>query len=386
METGIRPVWAEIDLDCIKYNIREIRKSMKDKEIIAVVKADAYGHGAIDIAPVLLENGANKLAVAVITEALELRKSEIQAPIIILGYTPIAFAEELIKENIEQTVYDLEYARELSNIARANCTDISIHISVDTGMGRIGFLPNEDGIKSVEAISKLENIKIKGIFTHFSSADEEDKDYTNYQIKKFNDFVKKLEDQNINLGSKHLSNSAAILDIEEAHFDAVRPGIIIYGYYPSNEVDKKKIKLKPALTLKSQIVHVKELSTGEYISYGRKYRTQRKSVIATLPIGYADGYTRALYGKAKVIVNGELAPVVGRICMDQCMIDVTDIGHVKVGDEVILLGAEDGVKFDADDIAELIDTINYEVVCMIGKRVPRVYKEEGKITKTRNYL
>lgn len=386
MDISIRPVWAEIDLDCIKDNIREIRKSMKEKEIIAVVKADAYGHGAIDIAPVLLENGADKLAVAVITEALELRNSGIEAPIIILGYTPITFAKELIEENIEQTVYDLGYAKELSKIGKENYTDINIHIAVDTGMGRIGFLPNEDGIKAVEAISKLDNIKIKGIFTHFSSADEKDKEYTNYQIKKFNDFVKVLEGKNINLGCKHLSNSAAILDIEEAHFDAVRPGIILYGYYPSNEVDKKKIKLKPALTLKSQIVHVKELSTGEYISYGRKYRTQRKSIIATLPIGYADGYTRALYGKAQVIVKGKLVPVVGRICMDQCMIDVTDVGPVKVGDEVILLGAEDGVKFDADDIAKLIDTISYEVVCMIGKRVPRVYREDGKITKTRNYL
>lgn len=386
MNINIRPVWAEIDLDCIKDNIREIRKSMKDKEIMAVVKADAYGHGAIDIAPVLLEHGADKLAVAVITEALELRNSGIDAPIVILGYTPITFAKELIKENIEQTVYDLQYAKELSKIGKENCTDINVHIAVDTGMGRIGFLPNEEGIKSVESISKLDNIKIKGIFTHFSSADEKDKEYTNYQIKKFNDFIKALEKKNIKLGCKHLSNSAAILDIEEAHFDAVRPGIILYGYYPSNEVDKKKIKLKPALTLKSQIVHLKELSKGEYISYGRKYRTQRKSIIATLPIGYADGYTRALYGKAQVIVNGKLAPVVGRICMDQCMVDVTDVGEVKVGDEVILLGEQNGVKFDADDIAELIDTISYEVVCMIGKRVPRVYKEKGKITKTRNYL
>lgn len=386
MNINIRPVWAEIDLDCIKDNIREIRKSMGEKEIIAVVKADAYGHGAIDIAPVLLENGADKLAVAVITEALELRKSGIDAPIIILGYTPVNFAEELIKEDIEQTVYDLEYAKKLSEVAIENCTDINIHIAIDTGMGRIGFLPNEEGIKAVEAISKLDNINIKGIFTHFATADEKDKEYTNYQVNKFNNFIRILEKKNINLGYKHLSNSAAILDIKEAHFDAVRPGIILYGYYPSNEVNRKKIKLKPALTLKSQIVHVKELPEGEYISYGRKYKTQRTSIIATLPIGYADGYTRALYGKAQVIVNGKLAPVVGRICMDQCMIDVTEVGPVKVGDEVILLGEQNEVKFDADDIAELIGTINYEVVCMIGKRIPRVYKIEGKITKTRNYL
>lgn len=386
MDLNIRPVWAEIDLDCIKNNIREIKKSIPGKEIMAVVKADAYGHGAIDVAPVLLENGADRLAVAVITEALELRKSGIKAPILILGYTPTNFTLELINGNLEQTVYSLEYAQEISKIAKEHGKKVGIHIAVDTGMGRLGFLPTEKSLKEVEEISKLENIKIKGIFTHFSSADEKDKEYTHLQISKFNNFIQVLEDRGIELGCKHVSNSAAILDLEEANYDAVRPGIILYGYYPSSEVNRKKIKLMPALTLKSQIVHVKTLAKGEYISYGRKFRTERESIIATLPIGYADGYTRALYGKALVIVNGQLAPIVGRICMDQCMIDVTDVGPAKVGDEVILLGKEKDVKFDADDIAEVLDTINYEIVCMIGRRVPRVYKNHGKVTKTRNYL
>lgn len=386
MEENIRPVWAEIDLDCIKHNMIEIRKQVGDKTIIGVIKADAYGHGAIDVASVLLENGVDKLAVAVITEALELIKSGIEAPILILGYTPLDFAKDLVKHNIEQTVYSLDYAIGLSEIASKEGKEINIHIAIDTGMGRIGFLQNEESLNDIEKINNLKNINIKGIFTHFASADETDKEYTILQMKKFKEFNEKLEERGIKIKEKHLSNSAAILDIKEAYFDAVRPGIIIYGYYPSNEVMKEKIKLKPALTLKSNIVHVKVLPKGEYISYGREFRTERESVIATLPIGYADGYTRALYKNGKVIINGKLAPIVGRICMDQCMIDVTDVGLVKVGDEVILIGEDKGVKFNADDIAKLLNTINYEVLCVIGKRIPRVYKKNKTTIKTRNYL
>ncbi|MGL5352170.1 MAG: alanine racemase [Clostridium sp.] len=386
MDKNIRPVWAEIDLDCIKHNIIEIRKQVGDKKIIAIVKADAYGHGAIDVSTVLLENGADKLGVAVITEALELRESGINAPILILGYTPLCFAHDLITQNIEQTVFSLEYAIGLSEIAIKEGKEIDIHIAIDTGMGRVGFLTNEDGINDIEKISKLKNINIKAMFTHFSSADESDKEYTMKQMNKFKEFNKKLEERGIEIKEKHLSNSAAIIDIEEAYFDAVRPGIIMYGYYPSNEVIKEKINLKPALTLKSNIVHVKVLQKGEYISYGREFKTERESIIATLPIGYADGYTRALYKEGKVIINGQLAPIVGRICMDQCMIDVTDIDPVKVSDEVILIGEDKGIKFNADDIAKLLNTINYEVLCVIGKRIPRVYKKNKATIKTRNYL
>ncbi|NKF06759.1 alanine racemase [Clostridium gasigenes] len=386
MEENIRAVWAEIDLDCIKHNMIEIRKQVGEKIIIAIVKADAYGHGAIDVASVLLENGADKLGVAVITEALELRKSGIEAPILILGYTPLDFTKDLIDQNIEQTVYSLDYAIGLSEIALKEGKQIDIHIAIDTGMGRLGFLPNEESLDDIEKINNLKNINIKGIFTHFSSADETDKEYTMMQLNKFKQFNKSLEERGIKIKEKHLSNSAAILDMEEAYFDAVRPGIIIYGYYPSNEVIKEKINLKPALTLKSNIVHVKVLPKGEYISYGREFKTERESIIATLPIGYADGYTRALYKKGKVIINGKSAPIVGRICMDQCMIDITDVGPVKVGDEVILIGEDQGIKFNADDIAKLLNTINYEVLCLIGKRIPRVYKKNKTTIKTRNYL
>ncbi|MGL4655354.1 MAG: alanine racemase [Sarcina sp.] len=382
---SIRPVWAEVNLDNIRSNIREIKKLTKDKEIIAIVKADAYGHGAVDVAPVLIEEGASKLAVAVITEALELREAGIDADIMILGYTPLTFSEKLIMENIEQTVYSLDYARVLSREALKLNTKAKIHLAIDTGMGRIGFLPDED-FEDIIKVCSLPGLDIVGIFTHFSTADEADKSYTNEQFKKFKDICTKLEKRGIHIPLKHSSNSAAIMDLNETYLDGVRPGIITYGYYPSNEVQVEKLKLKPALTLKTNIVHLKKLKEDMYISYGRAFKTEKETIIATLPIGYADGYTRLLNGKAKVIIRGQLAPVVGKICMDQCMVDVTDIKGVKLGDEVILIGEDNGVKFNADDMAQLIGTINYEIICMLKNRVPRIYLENGEISKVRNYL
>lgn len=386
MEKIMRPVWAEIDLDKAAYNMKNIKKIVGDKEVIAVVKADCYGHGADDLAPVFLENGASRLAVAILTEGIELRKKNITAPIMILGYTPLELSEELINNDIEQTVYDLEYAKKLSDVAEKLGKKAKIHIALDTGMGRIGFIPNEKSIEDVVEIASLKGIEIIGIFTHFSTADEYDKTYTNEQFKKIKDFIAELEKRNINIPLKHVSNSGAIMDMPETYLDAVRAGIILYGYYPSNEVNKEKLDIKPILTLKTTVSHVKEVEEGTSISYGRTFITERKSKIATIPIGYADGYSRLLSGKAKVIINGKFAPVVGRICMDQCMIDVTDIGEVKVGDEVILLGEEGNLKFNADDFAEIMGTINYEITCMLKQRIPRVYIKEGKIVNVRNYI
>ncbi|WP_061996109.1 alanine racemase [Clostridium sp. ATCC 25772] len=383
----LRPVWAEINLDKLAHNMREIKRVSKSKGIIAVVKADAYGHGAIDIAPILLENGAERLAVAVISEAVELRRSGIDAPIMILGFTPPNLIDTLLKYDIEQTVINYEFAKELSNMAKKKNKIAKIHIGIDTGMGRIGFLPNNQSIEDIVNISKLPNIEIEGIFSHFSSADEQCKEYTEKQLSQFNDFYKELVDLGVNIKSKHISNSAAVMDLPQCHFDYVRPGIILYGYYPSDEVMKEKLDLKPVMALKSNIVHLKNLPKEKHISYGRRFTTERESVIATLPVGYADGYTRLLFNKAKVIVNGNFAPVVGSICMDQCMIDVTDIEGVKVGNEVILIGEDNhGNKFDADDIAKLLGTINYEVICAVNKRVPRVYVKGGKVIKVRNYV
>lgn len=386
MEKLLRPVWAEIDLDKIALNMKNIKKLVNNKDVIAVIKADAYGHGALDIAPVLIENGASRFAVAVITEALELINGGIKCPIMILGYTPLEFGEDLINNNIEQTVYDLNYAKKLSEIAIKLGKTAKIHIALDTGMGRIGFIPNEESLKDVLEISKLKGIEIVGIFTHFSTSDEKDKEYTNMQFKKIKDFNEELIKNGLNIKIKHVSNSGAIIDLPETYLDAVRAGIILYGYYPSNEVKKEQLKIEPPLTLKTKVAHIKTLDKDMYVSYGRKFKTNRESIIATIPIGYADGYSRSLSGKAKVIINGKFANVVGRICMDQCMVDVTDIGDVKVGDEVILLGEDNGLKFNADDMAEIMETINYEVLCMLKHRVPRVYKSNGEIVHIRNYI
>ncbi|PRR79783.1 alanine racemase [Clostridium vincentii] len=386
MNKIMRQVWAEIDLDAAKCNIRNIKKIVGSKEVIAVVKADAYGHGAIDLAPVFINNGASKLAVALITEALELIENNINVPIIILGYTPLEYGEDLIKNDIEQTVYDLEYAKGLSEMALSLGKTAKIHIAVDTGMGRIGFLPKDKNIKIIEEISALEGISIEGLFTHFATSDEENKEYTYEQFSKLKEFINKLEERGINIPLKHVSNSGAIIDLPETYLDGVRAGIILYGYYPSEKVKKENLTLKNVMTVKTMVCHVKILDRDMYVSYGRTFKTNRESIIATLPIGYGDGYSRLLSGKAQVIINGKLAPVVGRICMDQCMIDVTDVGEVKVGDEVIILGQADNLKFNADDMAKAMGTINYEVLCMIKQRIPRVYIENGKVVNVRNYI
>jgi alanine racemase len=386
MEKILRPVYAEIDLDALAYNMRNIKSLVNNKEVIAVVKADCYGHGAVDVVPTLLENGASRLAVAVLTEGMELRNHNIKAPIMLLGYTPLNLGEELINYDLEQTVYDLEYAKELSDIALKLNKKAKIHIALDTGMGRIGFLPTEKAISDVSEICSLNGLDVIGIFTHFATSDEKDKTYTHEQFKKFSDFTKKLSYLGINIPIKHVSNSGAIMDVPETYLDAVRAGIILYGYYPSDEVNKNNLSLKPALTLKASITRVQEMEPGMYVSYGRTFKTERKSLIATLPIGYADGYSRLFAKKGKVIINGQFASIVGRICMDQCMIDVTDIGDIKVGDEVILLGEEGNSKFNADNIAEIMGTINYEILCMLKYRVPRVYKKNGEIFSVKNYL
>ncbi|NFA42923.1 UNVERIFIED_ORG: alanine racemase [Clostridium botulinum] len=386
MEKIMRPVWAEIDLDAIAYNMKNIKKLAQNKDVIAVVKADCYGHGALDVVPTLLENGASRLAVAVLTEAIELRNNNVNAPIMILGYTPEYLFEEVVNYDIEQTVYDLEYAKKLSHLAIKFNKKAKIHIAIDTGMGRIGFIPNEKAIKNIKEIYDLKGIDVIGIFTHFSTSDETDKEYTNEQFNKFTSFIDMLSKVGVKIPIKHISNSGAIIDLPKTYLDSVRAGIILYGYYPSDEINKDNIKLKPALTLKASLTRVQELDINSYISYGKTFKTERKSIIATLPIGYADGYSRLLAPGAKVIINGQFAPIVGRICMDQCMIDVTDIDNVNVGDEVIILGEDDNLKLTANDLANSMGTINYEILCMLKYRIPRVYIKNGEIFNVRNYL
>ena len=386
MKKILRPAWAEIDLDAIAYNTRNIKQLIGHKDLIAVVKANCYGHGVIDIIPTLLENGVSRFAVAMISEALEIRENNITAPVMILGFTPLYLGEELINNDIEQTVYDLDYARELSKIALSLNKKAKIHIAMDTGMGRIGFLPNEKSIDDITEIYSLEGIDVVGIFTHFSTSDEKDKEYSHQQFTKMMSVIDELEKRGVDIPLKHVANSGAIIDLPNTYLDAVRAGIILYGYYPSDEVNKSNLALKPALTLKATITNVKTLEKDMYISYGRTFKTSDKTVVATIPVGYADGYIRKLGENGKVIIKDQFAPIIGRICMDQFMIDVTNIPDVKIGDEVILLGEKNNLKYNADDIAEKLGTINYEVTCMLKSRLPRVYIKNKHIINVKNHI
>ncbi len=386
MKKILRPAWAEIDLDAIAYNTRNIKKLIGDKDLIAVVKANCYGHGVIDIIPTLLENGVSRFAVAMISEALEIRDNKITAPVMILGFTPLYLGEELINNNIEQTVYDLDYAKELSKIALTLNKKAKIHIAIDTGMGRIGFLPNEKSIDNITEICSLEGIEVIGIFTHFSTSDEKDKEYSHEQFTKMLSVMDTLKKRGIDIPLKHVANSGAIIDLPDTYLDAVRAGIILYGYYPSDEIDKNNLALKPALTLKATITNVKTLEKDMYVSYGRTFKTSNETIVATIPVGYADGYLRKLAENGKVIIKGEFAPIIGRICMDQFMIDITNIPDVKIGDEVILLGEKNGLKYNADDMAKKLDTINYEVTCMLKSRLPRVYIKDTHIINVKNHI
>lgn len=378
----IRPVWMEINLDNLIHNIREIKQNIsRGAGIIGVVKADGYGHGAVEIAKTLLDEGIGFLAVAVLDEAVELRKAGIGVPILVLGYTPTAQYSTLIEYDIMPTIYSYDDAVILSSLAVREGKDIKIHLKLDTGMGRIGLVPGEDSLDVVSNINRLKGIIIEGIFTHFSVADERDKAYTRYQYSSFIDFYKQLEAIDIRIPLKHVGNSAVVIDLPEMHLDFVRPGIMLYGIYPSQEVDKNRIVIKPLASLKAKIVHVKTIPKGASVGYGRKFIASRESVIATLPIGYADGYSRMLSGIAKVLVHGKEVPIAGNICMDQCMIDVTELNNVAVGDEVVLIGEQKGRAIRAEDLAGPLGTISHEIMCMISKRVPRVYIKNGEVVK-----
>lgn len=386
MFNNFRPYYAEINIDNFRHNFREAKRLAEGKKTFGVIKADAYGHGAVELARVLEEEKVDYFAVAVITEALELRRNGFKEPILILGYTPPTFARELVENDITQAVFTYELAEAISNEAVRQNKTAKIHIKLDTGMGRVGYIPEDSAIDEIRRISKLKNLNMEGIFSHFATADETCKEFSYKQLEKYKNTIDKLAAEGIEFEIKHISNSAAIIDLPEAYFDAVRPGIMLYGYYPSDEVKKERLTLKPVMTLKANIVHIKEVPEHTPISYGRKFYTKEASRIATLPFGYADGYTRLLFGKAHVIVNGMLAPVVGRICMDQCMIDITNCGDVKVGDEVIVMGDSNGISNNAEDLARMLGTISYEVLCMVSKRVPRVYIENGRIIKVKNLV
>ncbi len=383
----IRAAWAEVDLDALAHNMREVRRlTGKGAIVTAVIKADGYGHGAGKIAQTLLENGADRFAVAVLDEGIELRRKGFEVPILVMGFTDRERAKDVISHDLGQAVYSWDLAEALSREATKQGRKAKIHIKIDTGMGRIGLQPEEDTIRLIKKISLLPNLEIEGIFTHFAVADTIDKEYTKGQYEKFARICKELEGENINIGIKHCGNSATIIDLPDMHMDMVRAGIMLYGLKPSSDVMLGKLELRQAMSLKVRISHVKEIEVGQSVSYGRKFIAEKKRKIASLPIGYADGYTRMLSGKAEALVHGKRVPVVGRICMDQCMIDVTGIEDVKVGDEAVLFGRQQSEFIHIDELAEKLDTINYEIVCMISKRVPRVYIKGGEIVGMLNYI
>ena len=383
----VRPVYLEINMDNLTNNYNEIRRIVNpNTKIMAVIKANAYGHGSVELAKMYEKIGVDRLAVSIISEAVELRREGIKIPIQLLNYTPESQLGLVIDNDIIQGIYTYEDAKLLSDLAVKKGKKAKIHIKIDTGMGRIGFLPNEDSIKEIVKIHELPNLEMEGMFTHFAKADETDKSFTKIQFERFNWVSEKLEENGIELKVKHVSNSAAIIDLPEYNLDLVRPGIILYGYYPSDEVNKNKINLKPAMTLKSKISNIKTVPEGTGISYGHIYSTSKKSVIATVPIGYADGYSRILSGKADVCINNKRAPIVGRICMDQMMVDITGIDNANIGDEVVLFGYDNESYPRVEELASLLGTINYEFICMMGRRIPRVFIKDNEIIEIKDYL
>lgn len=370
---ALRPAWAEIDLGNLDYNIKQIIQKAGGREIIGVVKADGYGHGAAAVSAVLLENGVKSLAIATLQEAITLRENGFTCPIVMLGITPEMYAGTLLKYDITPVTSTYENAAAISEAAKAEGRTIEAFVAVDTGMGRIGFLPDDECVEEFIKISRLSNLRVKGLFSHFATADEKDKSYAQRQLSHFNSFYEKLRQAGVDIPVRTIANSAAIMEIPEAHFEAVRPGIILYGCYPSQEVDRSLFSIRPVMSVKANIIHLKRVPSGFSVSYGKKFTTGRESLIATLALGYADGYPRYLSGKGRVIVNGVFAPVVGNICMDQCMVDVTDVPDVKLGDEVVLMGSQGDLTILADEIGDKTGTINYEIVCAFGQRLPKVY-------------
>ncbi|MEA4890869.1 MAG: alanine racemase [Clostridiaceae bacterium] len=384
--------WAEVNLDHIAANVRRIRRSVhRSCEIMGVVKADAYGHGVDQVAPVLLANGASRLAVSMLDEAIELRRSGIAAPILVLGYTDPSRAREILANRITQTVYSRDLAQALSAAAVDMACDARIHIKVDTGMGRVGFLAGYQAIKEITWIRSLPHVIIEGMYTHFATADEADTSYTWKQFEQFMSISDELNRIGLAIPIKHVCNSAATMRFPNMHLDMVRPGLILYGMVPAGCPDAWT-DLKPAMTLKTCIVLNKQLPAGSSVSYGRLFTTNRDSQIATIPIGYADGYSRRLSNQASVLVHGQRAPVVGRICMDTCMIDLTQLkgSPVQVGDEVVLFGEQSTDEaagcIPVDEMAGWLETISYEVTCLIGRRVPRAYLAGDTINAVQSYL
>lgn len=382
----VKRTWAEISLNAIEHNYNVIRnKVADDTKVCCVIKADGYGHGAVELSQIYEKLGADFFAVSNIDEGIEIRKSGSKLPIVILGYTPVSEAKNLAAYNISQAVFSLEYAKELSEKCVEEDCICKMHIKVDSGMSRIGFMcqefpRDEYSIEEICEACCLPNLEVEGLFTHFCVSDEdaEGREFTNKQYENFIHVRDSLKKRGVDISVVHCSNSGAIEDYPETCCDMVRAGIILYGLAPSSKL-ADRLDLVPAMTLKTVVAFVKEVQKGATISYGRTFTADRKMKIATVPIGYADGFIRQNAKDGYMMVNEKKAKIVGRICMDQTMLDVTDIEDVKTGDEVVVFGTGENGEPTADSLAENTGTINYETVCLVGKRVPRIYIKDGKI-------
>ena len=381
-------VYAKIDLDAIAYNMEQMKQNIRpETKVMAVIKADGYGHGAVQIAEMMERwNYIWGFAVATLDEAVVLRTEGIQKPILVLGCVFPDQYMEMLKHEIRMNIYTEEMAESISRMAAREGKTAYMHIKLDAGMSRLGFGINEQSAETIKRISKMPNVNMEGIFTHFTKADEKDKSFTKKQIQEFVWMTERLKEKNVRFTYEHCSNSAGIIDVPEANFDIVRAGISTYGLYPSEEVDKTNVKLKPALALKSHVAFVKEIERGTPVSYGGTFVAKEKMKIATIPVGYADGYPRSLSNKGYVLIRGKKAPILGRVCMDQFMVDVTQIEGVSFGDKVTMIGKDGNEILPVEVLSELSGRFNYEFVCDLGKRIPRVYVRDGKIAEQVDYF
>lgn len=380
-------VCARIDLDAIEHNIKSIKNNLSTvANIIAVIKSDGYGHGSTEIVKQITKmDEICGFAVATFEEAKQLYVSRIRKPVLILGYTFQAQYGDIVDMDFRPTVFTRRMAKEYSEAARECGKPVRVHIKIDTGMGRIGYPVCEGSADEIASIFKdYDNLIPEGLFTHFARADEIDKHATDLQYQKYSQMCKMLEERGVHFEIHHASNSAAIMEYPDAHLDAVRAGIILYGLWPSDEVDHN-FDIKPALSLISHVVHVKTVQKGDAISYGGTYVADTTRRIATIPVGYADGYSRGLSGKGYVLIRGKKAPIVGRICMDQFMVDVTDIDGVEVLDEVILIGKDGNEEISLEEIGDISGRFNYEFACCLGNRIPRLYYKGGKQVSVKEY-
>ena len=381
-------VYAAIHMDAFEHNLKEIKNCIKpDTRIIAVIKMDAYGHGAVKFAELMdTYDYVWGYAVATIDEAVILRNNGIKKDILVLGYTFPEQYEDLINYQVRPAIFSMEMAKDFSETAERLGKTVPVHIKIDTGMSRIGYQVTEESADEIAQIAKLPHIMIEGIFTHFSRADETDKTFTNIQMDNYKKMIQMLESRELLIPLHHVSNSAGILDVKEANMDLVRAGIILYGLWPSEEVNRDHVDLWPVMELKSHVIHVKELQPGRVISYGGTYEVTEPRVIATVPVGYGDGYARSLSNKGYVLIRGAKAPICGRVCMDQFMVDVTDIPDVKVGDLVTLLGRDGENTITMEQLGKESNRFNYEFACDLGKRIPRVYYYQGKVVGSKDYF